>query len=86
MSYSAILINTFKNHGIVTDSIQQNPENGLVRARLRLGSLPRLHVEFPSDYLGVTILNPAGSTDFTFGSPDDPSDVAREVIEHLTTA
>lgn len=86
MSHSATLINTFKNHGIVTDNIHQDPTSGLVRARLRLGPVLRTHVEFPSDLLGVTILDPAGSTDFTIGSPDDPTDVAKEIIEYLTTS
>lgn len=86
MSYSAILINALKNHGIRTDNIHQDPNTGLVAANLTLGKLPALSVQFPSDFLGVTVVAPDGSTDYTMSSPDDPADIAKEIIEVITSS
>lgn len=86
MSYSAILINSFKNHGMRTDGIHQDPSSGMVAAQVTLGKLPAVSVMFPSDHLGVTIVSPDGLSDFTIGSPDDPAEVARELLEVITSS
>lgn len=85
MSYSAILINSFKNHGIRTDGIHQDPSSGMVAAQVTLGKLPAVSVMFPSDHLSVTIVSPDGLSDFTIGSPDDPAEVSQELLTVITS-
>lgn len=85
MSYSAILINSFKNHGIRTENIRQDPSTRLVAATLTLGKLPPVHVLFPTEFLGLTIVSPDGLTDFTISSPDDPAEVSQELLTVITS-